>query len=111
MELQELRALSVEDLKGRVKQWKDDLFRARFKAFSNEIKDTSVFKKLKKDVARAYTVLTEKASGNVVVTTSVKKAIKKAAPIEDKPQAPKEKKVQSKAPKKTSKSSTKKGKE
>jgi len=109
MEVQELRTLSVEELKGRVKQWKDDLFRARFKVFSNELKDTSVFKKLKKDVARAQTVLTEKAAGIVVETSTTNPAIKKAAPVEDKSVMPKEKK----APKadKTTKSSTKKGKE
>lgn len=109
MEVQELRSLSVEELKSRVKQWKDDLFRARFKSFSSETKDTSVFKKLKKDVARANTVLTEKAKGIVVETTTTKPETKKAAATEDKPVTPKEKKT-SKATK-TVKSSAKKGKE
>lgn len=108
MEVQELRTLSVEELKGRVKQWKDDLFRARFKSFSSETKDTSVFKKLKRDVARANTVLTEKAKGIVVETTATK-PVKKAASVEDKPVTPKEKKT-AKAPK-AAKTSAKKGKE
>ena len=60
MEAQELRAFNVEDLKSRVKQWRDELFRAKFKAQSQEAKDTSVFRKLRKDIARGETILNEK---------------------------------------------------
>ncbi len=104
MEVQELRSLSVEELKGRIKQWKDDLFRARFKAFSSEVKDTSVFGKLKRDVARASTILTEKNNGIVVQAPTAKPVAKKAAAdtvVEDKP-------VEAKAKKSTKAASTKK---
>jgi len=60
MEVSELRKFSVEELKGRVRQWRDELFRAKFKARSSETKDTSIFRKLKKDIARGLTVLNEK---------------------------------------------------
>lgn len=63
MEAKELRSFSAEELKGRVKQWQEDLFRARFKGQSAEARDTSVFKKIKRDIARAQTVLSEKLRG------------------------------------------------
>lgn len=76
MEAQELRQLSVEELKGRVSQFKEELVRSRFKVQSSEQRDTSLFKKIKRDVARAQTVLSEKRRGVEVVSKK---------PIEDKP--------------------------
>ncbi len=107
MEIKELRSLSAEDLTGKVKQWKDDLFRARFKAFSSESKDTSVFKKLKKDVARAYTVLTEKKHGVVVQAKASNPVAKQAAPAADKPAEPKAKKATAKVTKPAAKKKSK----
>lgn len=60
METKELRQFSPEELKVRVKQWREELFRIRFKGQSQELKDISVFKKMKRDIARALTVLVEK---------------------------------------------------
>jgi large subunit ribosomal protein L29 len=60
MKIQELRQFSADDLKSRLGQWRDELFRSRFKAQSSEVRDTSVFRKLRKDIARALTVLNEK---------------------------------------------------
>ena len=60
MEAQELRNLTIEELKTRSRQWSEELFRSRFKAQTSETKDTSVFKKLRKDIARANTVISEK---------------------------------------------------
>jgi large subunit ribosomal protein L29 len=72
MEAKELRTLGVDELKARCRQWGEELFRARFQAQSAEAKDTSVFKKLRKDIARAQTVLTEKLkSGGSIVGQSV----------------------------------------
>lgn len=70
MEAQELRAFNVEELKGRVKQWRDELFRAKFKAQSSEAKDTSIFRKLRKDIARGETILNEKL--RALATTDLK---------------------------------------
>ena len=61
MEAAELKNFSVEELKSRIRQWRDELFRSKFKSESSEAKDTSIFKKLRRDIARANTVLTEKA--------------------------------------------------
>lgn len=81
MEAKEFRTLTVEDLNGRVRGWKDELFRARFKGQNAETKDTSVFKKLRKDIARALTVISEKSVG-VEVPVKAAKVTAKAAPVE-----------------------------
>jgi large subunit ribosomal protein L29 len=68
MDAKELRTLSVDELRARCRQWGEELFKARFKARTAEAKDTSIFKKLRKDIARAQTVLTEKVKGGQVVS-------------------------------------------
>lgn len=91
MEAKELRTLGVDELRARCRQWGEELFRARFQAKTAEAKDTSIFKKLRRDIARAQTVLTEKlkagqpgaikavAPKSEVETPTDKPATKKAA--------------------------------
>ena len=59
MDVKELRSFTVDELKGRVRQWRDELFRSKFKSETAENRDTSVFRKLKRDIARALTVMNE----------------------------------------------------
>jgi large subunit ribosomal protein L29 len=85
MEPSELRQFTVDELKGRILQWKEELFRARFKAQTSEAKDTSVLGKLRKDIARANTVLVEKEKGIVLpASASVVKTKAAKAPKESK---------------------------
>jgi large subunit ribosomal protein L29 len=78
MEAKELRAFSVDELKGRVKQWKEDLFRSKFKTQSSEARDTSVIRKLKRDIARGLTILNEKSGTSVAAAPAQdKKEVKK----------------------------------
>ena len=56
----ELRDLSAGELEGKIRQWKDDRFRFRFRASTSETKDTSLGRKLRRDIARAKTVLSQK---------------------------------------------------
>ena len=63
MKASELRDLSAADLKTRVGQWKEELFRAKLKKFGGEVKDTTAARKLRRTVARAATILGEKARG------------------------------------------------
>lgn len=63
MDAAELRNLSVEELRSRVKGWREEYFRAKFKGQTNEVKDTSIFRKLRKDIARGLMVLGEKTQG------------------------------------------------
>ena len=66
MKAQELRQFTADELKNRVRQWREELFHARFKAETTENKNTSVFQKLRGDIARGLTVLNEKVkAGNV----------------------------------------------
>lgn len=62
MEAKELRQFSAAELHGRVKQWREELFRHKFRAQSSEARDTSIVRKLRKDIARALTVLREKST-------------------------------------------------
>ncbi len=98
MEAQELRQFNVEELKSRVRQWRDELFRAKFKAQSSEAKDTSIFRKLRQDIARGETILNEKLRA---VASGTLTEVKAPAPVEDKPvtkeaAAPTEKKTTAK---------------
>lgn len=60
MKAKELRDFSAADLQTRIGQWQEEVFRSRFKVESSEARDTSVVPKLKRDIARAYTILAEK---------------------------------------------------
>lgn len=87
MDAGELRNFTPEELNARVKQWKDELFRSRFKAQTSEARDTSVVRKLRRDIARALTVIGEKNSGVVIAARAPKAdAVQdKAEAVADKP--------------------------
>jgi len=86
MEAKELRNFNVDELKTRVRQWRDELFRAKFKAESTEARDTSTFKKLRRDIARALTILNEKTrTGAVEAKAEAKVASAPVETAEDKP--------------------------
>lgn len=106
MEATELRSFSADELKSRIKQWQEELFRSRFKAQTAEARDTSVFKKLRKDIARALTVLNEKAHGIELTATAPQDQGVEAAPA-DKPVA-KKASAKKKTVKKAAKSGAKK---
>ncbi len=61
MKAKELRQLIATELSARIKEWRDELFRLRFKTKSSESRDTSMLKKLKRDIARALTLITEQS--------------------------------------------------
>ena len=82
MKAKELRDFSASDLTGRINQWKEEVFRSRFKMENAEARDTSVIRKLRRDIARAYTILTEK---NAKGTTEAAPKKAASAVIEDKP--------------------------
>lgn len=60
MKVQDLRQLGVEELKGKIRQWRDDSFKNRFAAHSAEKKDTSILRKTRRNIARGLTILAEK---------------------------------------------------
>ncbi len=53
----ELRSKSVEELKNELSNLIEALFNLKFRAMLGQLEDTSLFKKIKKDVARIRTIL------------------------------------------------------
>ncbi|MAB95667.1 MAG: 50S ribosomal protein L29 [Actinobacteria bacterium] len=60
MSVNDLRELSVVELQNKIVDLKKELMDTRFSLATSQLEDTSVFKKIKKEIAQANTVLTEK---------------------------------------------------
>lgn len=56
----ELRNLSVKDLKQKLYDTKKDLFNLRFQLATGQLDNHNMIKSVKKDIARINTVITEK---------------------------------------------------
>ena len=102
MEAQELRQMKKEELEGKLTQWREELFRSRFKSQTSEAKDTSIFLKLRRDIARGMTILNETKLG-------ITRAAKAVSTTEGKPA--KTTTAKKAAPKTTKKAAAKKDKE
>ena len=62
MSVNDLRELSVTELKNKIVDLKKELMDSRFALATSQLEDTSVFKKIRNEIAQANTVLTEKLS-------------------------------------------------
>ena len=62
MSVNDLRELSVTELKNKIVDLKKELMDSRFALATSQLEDTSVFKKIRKEIAQANTILTEKLS-------------------------------------------------
>ena len=62
MSVNDLRELSVTELKNKIVDLKKELMDSRFALATSQLEDTAVFKKIRKEIAQANTVLTEKLS-------------------------------------------------
>tara|TARA_B100001248_G_scaffold142569_1_gene107050 strand:- start:120 stop:332 length:213 start_codon:yes stop_codon:yes gene_type:complete len=60
MSVNDLRELSIIELKNKIVDLKKELMDSRFALATSQLEDTSVFKKIKKEIAQANTILTEK---------------------------------------------------
>ena len=60
MSINDLRELSISELETKVSELKKELMESRFSLATSQIEDTSIFKKIKKQIAQANTVLTQK---------------------------------------------------
>ncbi len=58
--IQELRAMSLEELQQQVEDLRRALFSLRLSATTSHIKDFSQFKKLRRNIARSLSVLSAK---------------------------------------------------
>ena len=60
MSINDLRELSISELETKVGELKKELMESRFSLATSQIEDTSIFKKIKKQIAQANTVLNQK---------------------------------------------------
>jgi large subunit ribosomal protein L29 len=60
MKVQEIRELSVDDLKGKVKDLQDQVFRLRIQKAMGHLDASHKVRQLRRELARVKTVLTEK---------------------------------------------------
>lgn len=60
MSVKDLRELSVQELENKIIDLKKELMDSRFSLATSQLEDTSVFRKIRKEIAQANTVLTEK---------------------------------------------------
>jgi len=60
MSIENLRELSIMELENKILDLKKELMESRFSLATSKIEDTSIFKKIKKEIAQASTLLNEK---------------------------------------------------
>ena len=60
MSINDLRELYISELETKVSELKKELMESRFSLATSQIEDTSIFKKIKKQIAQANTVLNQK---------------------------------------------------
>ena len=60
MSINDLRELSILELENKILDLKKELMDSRFALATSQIEDTSVFKKIKKEIAQANTILNQK---------------------------------------------------
>ncbi len=62
MKSSELRELSSQDLSNKLGEAKKEYFNLRFQQTLGELKKTSELKRVRKDIARIFTIIAEKKS-------------------------------------------------
>ena len=60
MSIENLRELSIMELENKILDLKKELMESRFSLATSQIEDTAIFKKIKKEIAQASTLLNEK---------------------------------------------------
>ena len=61
MKISEIREMSIEDINKKIVELKNELFEMRMKQATGSLEKPHMINKLRKDVARLKTVLTEKS--------------------------------------------------
>ncbi|MDA2814187.1 50S ribosomal protein L29 [Nocardiopsis sp. RSe5-2] len=70
---QELRGQSQEDLVGKLKEAKEELFNLRFQAATGQLDNNGRLRTVKREIARIYTVLREHELGIMPLAESAEK--------------------------------------
>ncbi|GAB3496071.1 50S ribosomal protein L29 [Nocardiopsis coralliicola] len=76
---QELRDQSAEDLAGKLKEAKEELFNLRFQAATGQLDNHGRLRIVKREIARIYTVLREHELGIVPLAGESAEKTKEAA--------------------------------
>ncbi|MFP4521093.1 MAG: 50S ribosomal protein L29 [Fibrobacterota bacterium] len=63
MKISELRELTEGEIREKIGSWKEELFNFRFRKKFGQLEDPSKIRSVKKEIARALTVIREKDSG------------------------------------------------
>jgi large subunit ribosomal protein L29 len=63
MRAEEIRELSVDEIKSRVAELEEERFRLRFRSATETLENPLRLRTIRKDIARLKTVLTEKQRG------------------------------------------------
>ena len=61
MNAKEIRDLSVEEIKNKILDARQELMNLRFQMVTGQLTDTTRFKVIRRDIARFETILTERA--------------------------------------------------
>ena len=61
MKISEIRAMSAAELDAKLKELKEELFNLRFQLAINQLENTNRISEVKRDIARAMTVLTQQS--------------------------------------------------
>lgn len=64
MKAKEIRALSTDQMLAKEKQYKEELFNLRFQQATGQLENTARLKKVRKNIARIKTILSENALKN-----------------------------------------------
>ncbi|MBQ8137618.1 MAG: 50S ribosomal protein L29 [Clostridia bacterium] len=62
MKAKEFAAMSAEDLTAKIAELKEELFNLRFRLATGQLDDVMQIQKVKRDIARALTVQTQKST-------------------------------------------------
>ncbi len=61
--IEELRQLTGEELTGKVREMKEELFNLRFQAATGQLESHGRLNAVRKDIARVYTIMRERELG------------------------------------------------
>ena len=70
MSVNDLKELSKNEIENKIFDLKRELMDSRFALATSQIEDTSVFKKIKKEIAQANTILNQKVKQESTSETS-----------------------------------------
>lgn len=65
MKVQDIRKLSVEEIRGKISDAREELMKLRFQQVTGQLTDTSRINVLRRDIARMETILRETARAAV----------------------------------------------